>query len=339
MAVFGATALLAACGDDESPSGGTTAGTGGTSGGSGGSAAGSTSGGSSSGTFGAGTGGTAAGSGGTTAGSGGTTAGSGGATAGSGGTTAGTAGTGGVPHVIVPTVFIVDNVRLQLKGPDSGSGGEGGVGGEASGGAAGEASVAGAGGLDAGGAGAGAGGATEGGAGPGPSPAFLLTFDAAVAPLVKNTLGFSPNVGGTAGPAIFDQTTLTFEAAAGKPGGAAKMSVPFSVANQQADFYVPFAAPTDLTGYEIVADVKVTSFGDAGTCPSVWIYVWGSGYGNDATGEPSMGVTQQLVKDEWTTVRLNLDGPYGYHSVTNHANFKPTAVIQWGMQMNTFGCP
>jgi hypothetical protein len=331
VAVFGAAALMAACGDDENPTGGVNAGTAGTSGGSGGSTAGSTTGGSSSGTVGAGTGGTGGGAAGT--------AGTGGATAGSGGATAGTAGTGGVPHVIVPTVFIIDNVRLQLKGPDSGSGGEGGAGGEASGGGAGEGSVGGAGGVDAGGAG-GAGGATEGGAGPGPSAAFVMPFDTAVAPLAINSNGFSPSVGGdTAGPAIFDQTTLTFDAAAGKPGGAAKISVPFSVAKQQADFSAPFAAPQDLTGYELLADVKVTSFGDAGTCPTAWLYVWGGGYANDKSAEPAMGQTKQLVKDEWTTVRLDLDGPYGYHSTANHPNFTPTAVIQWGVQMNTFGCP
>jgi hypothetical protein len=72
-------------------------------------------------------------------------------------------------------------------------------------------------------------------------------------------------------------------------GGAAKMSVPFSVANQQADFFAPFAAPTDLTGYELFADVKVTQFGDSGACLSAWIYVWGGGYANDLFAEPALG--------------------------------------------------
>jgi hypothetical protein len=277
--------------------------------------------------FAGGTGGSSAG----TAGAGGATAGAGGTAAGTGGTTA---GTGGVPAVVVPTVFIVDNVRLQLKGEGNGgegSGGDHGGGGAGLGGAAGDRGFGGAAGDS------GAGGAGEAGGPPGAG--FLMTFDADLGALAKNTNGFSPNVGGTAGPAIFDQTTLSFDATAGKSGGAAKMSVPFTVPNQQADFFVPFDTVTDLTGYELLADVKVTQFGDAGTCPSAWIYVWGGGYANDLSAEPALGQTSHLVKDEWTTVRLDLDGPYGYHSTTNHAGFKPTQVIQWGLQLNTFGCP
>ncbi len=170
-------------------------------------------------------------------------------------------------------------------------------------------------------------------------PDFLETFDASLGTFSIHADGFSPSVGGTAGPVIFDKTTLTFDAAAGKTGGGAKISVPFSVKDQQADFARLFDAPVDLTGYEFTADVKLTDEGDIKGCISAWLYTWGGGYANDATAEPAAGMTLHLVKGEWTKIQLRMDGPYGVHSKTNFPAFVPTAVVHWGLQLNTFGCP
>jgi hypothetical protein len=70
------------------------------------------------------------------------------------------------------------------------------------------------------------------------------------------------------------------------------------------------------------------------------MYVYGAGgYANDKTAEPESGKTQHLKKDEWMTVRLDLDGPYGFHSTSNHPNFTPTGMVVWGIHLNTWGCP
>lgn len=324
-----AAVVFAGCSDDPAPQGPPLTGTAGTS--TAGSAtagssttAGTTSGGSF-GTAGTDVGGnTAGGTGGAAAGTG-----TGGTSAGTAG--AGTAGTGGAPHVIVPTVYLIDNLKLSRKGEVDGGAGAGGAGA----GGAGFGDVGGEGGEGGGG---GAGGATD----TAQMPDFLLTFDADLGPFKAHSDGFSPNVGGdTAGtPEIFPQTTLLWEAATGKPGGAAKVSIPFSVPNQQADFGGAFAVPSDITGYELTADVKMVSTGDSGSCGTIFLYVYGgAGYANDLSAEPSAGVTRHLVKGEWTKVRLDLDGPYGYHSTKNHPNFKPTNMNVWGAQFNTFGCP
>jgi hypothetical protein len=188
-------------------------------------------------------------------------------------------------------------------------------------------------------AGAAAGGAPgAGGAGSVILPDFFLTFDADLEGVALHGEGFSPGVGGSLGPAIFAATTLVWEADTGNPGGAAKMSVPLSVAAQQADVSGSFTQPANLAGYELTADVKIIATGDVGECPTVWMYVYSTinGYANDASGEPSMGVTNHLTVDEWTEVRLDLDGPYGFHSTNG---FTPQDVILWGMQFNTWGCP
>jgi hypothetical protein len=320
-AVFGATVLVAACsGDEQSPNVGPKAGSGGTPG-----VAGSAMGGALAGSF--GTAGTTAGVGGTfvTGGMAGT-GGAGGAAGGSAGTAGTTtAGAGGTPHVIVPTVLVIDNIRLQLK--TEGAGGGGGAGG------AGEPGAGGAGGAGD------AAGAPNGGAAALP-PDFVEPFDTGLGLLAIHSDGFSPGAGDSGGPPIFDMTTLTFDATAGKQGGGAKLSVPFTVATQQADVAGKFDPVQDLFGYELLADVKLTGTGDVGACPSAWLYVYGGGgYANDKSAEPAKGVTSHLVKDEWTTIRLDLDGPYGYHSVTYHPNFKPTAMQYWGVQFNTWGCP
>jgi hypothetical protein len=208
------------------------------------------------------TGGTAAGTAGTfspggggmgTGGSGGTAAGSGGT---AGGGTGGLGGFGGTPPMIVPTQIVIDNVRLAPKGMPGaggdGAGGAGGAGGDGAGGAGSAGApidvIAGAAGMDAG-----------GGAGPVGTPQdFFLTFDADAQGVGKNTNGFSPSVGGTAGPILIDTTTLLWDAAAGKPAGALKASIPFSVKSQQADFFGSFSLPNDLTGYELTADVKMS---------------------------------------------------------------------------------
>jgi hypothetical protein len=156
-----------------------------------------------------------------------------------------------------------------------------------------------------------------------------------------NMYGFSPNVGGTAGPAIIQDTTWVWDAAVGKTGGGGKMSVPLSVPFQQADIARPFGGPTDLTGYELLVDVQLKETGKIGDCVAAWLYAWSQtppGYANGAEGEPSMGVTQKLVKGQWTTIRMDFDGPYGYHSYANFPTYKPTAVTQVGMQFVTFGC-
>lgn len=327
LAVSGlaAAVVFAGCSDDPaSPSDGGFAGSSGTATGGGATAGTSTTAGTTSaGSF--GTAGTDAG--GTTAAG----AGTGGTTAGTGTAGTATAGTGGTVPAIVPTVFLIDNIRLAPAGAsDGGAGGAGGAGGE--GGADAVDPVE----PDAGGAGGAAGAGGAGGA-TGPLPDFLHTFDAGFAPLVLHGEGFSPGPGGSAGPPITNATLLTFDAAGGKPGGAAKISVPFTVATQQADFAGTFATPADLTGYELTADVKMTETGDVGACATVWLYVYGgSGYANDKTGEPMMRVTSHLVKGEWSKVRLKLDGPYGYHSTPT---FQPTAVTVWGAQFNTWGCP
>jgi hypothetical protein len=324
------TMVFAGCSDDPAPQSAGPAGSAGSA--TGGTAAGTSTaaGTTSAGTF--GTAGTDVG-GSSTAGNGGATGGTatGGTTATAGTATGGTSGgTGGAPHVIVPTVFLIDNLRLAPK-PDA-AGGAGGADGAGTAGAAADTGGA----ADAGGAG-GAGGAADAGL-----PDFFLTFDADPGPFKIHSDGFSPQVGGdTVGtPPIFDQTTLLWEAATGNPGGTAKVSIPFSVPNQQADFGGTFAVPADLTHYELTADVKMTATGDAGSCATVFLYVYGgNGYANDFTAEPSKGVTRHIVKGEWSKVRLDLDGPYGFHSTNNHPNFKPTAVAVWGAQFNTFGCP
>jgi hypothetical protein len=311
-------AVFAGCSDDPPPASNPGPSTGGSTAGVGGAAAGTST---AAGTTGAGTlgnggtGGETGGTGGASAGA--TTAGTGGTTAGTGGTAAGTAGTGGSASVIVPSVFLIDNIRLVPKGEATGgAGGAGGTPGEAGA--------------------AGAGGAADA------LPDVVLTFDADLGPFKINSAGFSPGVTGETNgtPEILPATTLLWEAATGNPGGAAKASIPFSVPNQQADFGAAFTVPTDLTGYELTADVKLTAIGTAGSCATAFIYVYGgNGYANDPVMDLSMGVTRHLVKGEWTHVRLDLDGPYGYHSTANHPNFKPTNVTVWGVQLNTFGCP
>ncbi len=267
------------------------------------------------------------------AGSGGTAGGGAGGVTTGGGAGGTTAGTGGTPPVIVPTVFLIDNVRLQPR-----SANEGGAGGEGGGGVGGAPSDAGAPGTTPAAVGGAGGAAGAGGEGPtGPLPDFLLTFDTEVAPLVIHSPGFSPNVGGSGGPVIFDATTLTFEPSMGKTGGAAKVTIPFSVATQQADFSGAFDPAADLAGYELTADVKMTETGTVGECATVWMYVYGAnGYANDKSGEPAMRVTSHVVKNAWTRVRLNLDGPYGFHTTPA---FKPASVNIWGIQVNTWGCP
>lgn len=315
--------------------------------------------------------------GGSGAGTGGSSAGTaaGGTGAGTGGqATAGTGGTGVIIPPIVPTVFLIDNIRLQLKGSGSGgsggTGGTGGAGGAAgsggaggTGGAGGATGGGGAGGGGAGGGGAGGAGGATGGAGAGgvggaaggtggsggsggapviePNHGVTLTFDATLEMFQKNLGGgWSPGPGGSGGPAIIDGSTLLWEAGTGNPGGAAKASIPFTVPTQQADLVYVFPAPVNLFGYELLADIKMTMTGDAGTCATAWMYVYGTGgYANDKTGEPSSGVTSHLVPNVWTTVRLDLDGPYGFHSVQNHPNFTPSGMGQMGIQLNTWGCP
>jgi hypothetical protein len=282
-----------------------------------------------------GTGGATAGIGGSggTAGAGGASGGTAGAAvSGSGGTdTAGTAGSGGTAPVVVPAVILIDNIRLQPALEGVGGDGSGGAGGE---GGAGTTAAP----ILAGGAG-GAGG--DGGAGPvGVPPDFIYTFDAELGGFARQSNGFSPGPGGSLGPQIYDMTSVVFEAATGNPGGAAKVTIPFSVAAQQTDFGVAFATPADLTGYELTADVKLVTPGDKGECIAAWPYVYGAnGYANDKSGEPASGVTTHLVKDVWKKVRLTLDGPYGYHSTTAFPNFKPTGVTVWGLHINTWGCP
>jgi hypothetical protein len=222
-------------------------------------------------------------------------------------------------------VFLIDNVRLRLKGEDGGAGGAGDGGG--------------AGGNDLSIGGEGLGG--QGGAG-GQAPfvdnSFTLSFDANLGPLAINLNGFSPGPGESGGPAISNATTLLWDQAGGTPGGAAKASVPFTVATQQADFSGPLPS-VDLTGYELLADVKLVSTGLATDCATAWMYVWGGGYANDASGEPALGQTNHVKQGEWATVRLDLDGPYGYHSSHFHPTFTPTAITVWGIQLNTWGCP
>src|SRR5687767_10299625 len=122
-AFLGATALVAACGDDSNPSAMPPPLGGASGGGAGGSMAGATA---------AGTGGSAAGAGTGGAGTGG------GGTAGTAG--GGTAGTGGTPVPIDPTVFLIDNIRLQ---PKSAAGGAGGTDGASGAGGSGGASAGG----------------------------------------------------------------------------------------------------------------------------------------------------------------------------------------------------
>ena len=258
----------------------------------------------------------------------------GGTTAGAGGTVAGMAGMGGtvVVEPIVKTVWYIDNLRLQKKSATIGDGGAGGAGGAPSDAGA-PAVVAAAGAPDAGGAG-GAPAATY-------DPAFHLKFDTDLDGLAINMYGFSPNVGGTAGPAIIQDTTFLWDATVGKMGGGAKMSVPLSEPFQQADIARPFPMAVDLSGYELLADVQLKETGKIGDCVAAWVYAWSqapAGYANGQEGEPSMGVTQKLTKGEWTTIRLDFDGPYGYHSTANFPSYQPTAVTQVGMQFVTFGC-
>jgi hypothetical protein len=285
------------------------------------------------------------------------TAGTAGATAGggAGGTTAGaagTAGTGGTPEPIVPTIVLIDNVRLQLKpgfveggggaggadgagGAGVGVGGEVGVGGMPDLGVGGEAALGGAGGE---------GGAIAGPVDDPPWPAgdlglngFLHTFDANVMPFAFNGNGFSPGPGLSEGPPIQNATTMIHVANMGRPGGAVQLSVPFTVKRQQADISGTFPAMADLTHYELVAEVKLVSAEYGAECTSAWMYVYGgNGYANDASGEPEQYTTGHLVEGVWKTVRLDLDGPYGFHS---SPTFIPELVQIWGLQLNTWGCP
>ncbi len=337
---LGVVTALTACGDDDDgsvpPLPMNTAGTGGATGGSGGSTT-------------AGTGGTpvTAGTGGALGGTGGATGGTGG-TGGSGGNA--TAGTGGTPMPVMPTIFLIDNVRLQKKGEGAGGAGSGGAGGADSGGAPGAGGTpdaGGAAGAPVGAAGAPAAGGASGAGGAGPAAvdwSFSVTFDADLTstppqygPLAKHGDGFSPGPGGSMGPVIVNNTTIVWEDGTGVEGGAAKVSVPFSVAKQQADFAGTFPSPADLTGYELTADVKIQMEGDIGDCPTAWMYVYGgNGYANDATGEPAANTTSHLTPNEWNTVRLDLDGPYGEHTT---ATFDPTLTNIWGIQLNTWGCP
>ena len=67
-------------------------------------------------------------------------------------------------------------------------------------------------------------------------------------------------------------------------------------------------------------------------------YVYGAnGYANDKSGEPAENTTSHVKKDTWTTMRLDLDGPYGFHTMTGA--FKPEDVAIWGIHLNTWGCP
>jgi hypothetical protein len=128
-----------------------------------------------------------------------------------------------------------------------------------------------------------------------------------------------------------------WEAGTGVAGGAARISVPFSVPAQQADFAGTFPAVADLTGYELVAEVRIIMEGDIGACPTAWMYAFGTlGYANDAVGEPALNTTSHLTPNVWNTVRLDLDGPYGAHTT---ASFNPTMTTIWGIQLNTWGCP
>lgn len=328
--LLGAGAVLAiACGDDTtSPNNGGSAGSAGTT--TGGSSTAGMAGSSTAGTATAGGGAGGAGGSFTPGGSGGdagsgTAAGTGG-TGGTGGGaagSAGTAGTGGTAPAIIPTVFYIDNFRLQRKGADVGAGGAGG---EGFGGA--PDAMAGAGGVDTG----------AGGAGP-VDASFNFTFDTNVGTLAANMYGFSPNVGGTQGPALLPVTTFLWDAAAGKQGGGVKITIPFDQKYQQTDFMTPFAMPTDLTGYELLADVQLKETGTVGDCASVWMYAWGGGYANDISGEPGVNMTQKFTKGQWQTARLDFDGMKGPHSTTNFPNYKPTEVVQVGIQVVTFGCP
>jgi hypothetical protein len=86
--------------------------------------------------------------------------------------------------------------------------------------------------------------------------------------------------------------------------------------------------------------VKLTCVGDVGECVSAWMYAYGSGgYTNDKATEPMSGETLHVKKDEWMTVRLDLDGPYGSHSTSNHPNVTPVGMMVWGIHLNTWGCP
>ena len=121
------------------------------------------------------------------------------------------------------------------------------------------------------------------------------------------------------------------------PGGAVQLSVPFTVKRQQADISGTFPAMADLTHYELVAEVKLVSAEYGAECTSAWMYVYGgNGYANDASGEPAQYTTGHLVEGVWKTVRLDLDGPYGFHS---SPTFIPELVQIWGLQLNTWGCP
>lgn len=280
------------------------------------------------------------------------TAGSGGAggtagATGGGGTMAGTAGTGGTPEPIVPTIVLIDNVRLQLKagfveggggaGGSDGAGGAGdiGVGGMPDVGVGGEPAVGGAGG--------------EGGGDTGPVDdppwpvnepglnGFFHEFTANVMPFAFNGNGFSPGPGMSEGPPIQNATTMVHVANMGRPGGAVQLSVPFTVKRQQADISGTFPTMVDLTHYELVAEVKLVSAAYGAECTSAWMYVYGgNGYANDASGEPAQYTTGHLEQGAWKTVRLDLDGPYGFHS---SPTFIPELVQLWGLQLNTWGCP
>lgn len=349
LSILTVTAVFAGCSDDPAPQGNT----GGSSGAStaGTSTAGATSGSTAGGTDTGGVAGSFSGSAGAGAGMAGTAGSAGaGGTGGAGAGNAGTAGTGGTPEPIVPTIVLIDNVRLQLKpGFTEGGGGEGGgtgVGGEGAGGMP-DVGIGGMPDVGIGGEAAGGGGGEGGEGGPVDDPpwpagelglhGFLHTFNANVMPLAFNGNGFSPGPGGSEGPGIQNATTMMFEAAGGRPGGAVKVSVPFTVRRQQADISGSFPAATDLTHYELVAEVKLVSAGYGAECTSAWMYVYGgNGYANDKTGEPAQYTTGHLVEGAWKTVRLDLDGPYGYHS---SATFTPALTQIWGIHLNTWGCP
>jgi len=214
---------------------------------------------------------------------------------------------GGSPTIL--TGFLIDNVRLQRSSVASSAGGAGGAS-PTDGGAGGVAQV---------------------------SPDFLLTFDAGLGLLTKNANGFSPGPGNSGGPPIVALTTLTLDPVNGHPGGAARIAVPFTVATQQADFSEAFSTPQDLTGYELLADVNMISSGSLGDCASAWLYVYGaSGYANAQYAEPALGQTNHLVQGQWTTIHLDLNGPYGFHT---SSGFTPTSLSIWGLEVNTWGCP
>ncbi len=215
-------------------------------------------------------------------------------------------GSGGAPSGDVPTAYVVDNVRLVRKAAATGGAGPDSAGAPGSGGE------------------------------PISPPDFVEAFNSGLDGLAPMLEGFSPGPGGSGGPPILDMTELLFNASAGHPGGALIAVVPFSVPTQQATIFRELDAASDLTGYELLAEVKLVTTGKLGDCPTAWLFAFGeSGYANDATAEPASGETNHLALNQWRTIRLDLDGPYGYHT---NPGFQPTDVTMWGLQFNTWGC-